>query len=263
MRKSELLLIAFFGLKINISIAFLTPSRAKECCTGRAIPVAATTISDRTRITKQYQTSRSKNGDLDLVSLEREVLASTLDRMDRKLVAQALLAADPTVSDETTVDEQIVVAEQWKVALAAALASALLGFIAAKSLVFAALSFVVVFFLANGDPLEDGVAGAFARILGRLTIKSVNASTPKIQAMARAAITSEEEITVLKEQTSRLQEENNRLVLWKQRRIAVDESLSNYGLEELKETARQNNIPVGGNKTQLLMRLVEAEVIQL
>ena len=41
----------------------------------------------------------------------------------------------------------------------------------------------------------------------------------------------------------------------------MDCALPNYSLDELKDLARQNNLPVGGNKSEILMRLAEAEVI--
>jgi len=105
--------------------------------------------------------------------------------------------------------------------------------------------------------------------VGRYTIASVEAATPKAKAMARVALTGQEELVELREKTedlemrlAALQEENSQLHLWKQRRIWIDEVLPNYNLQSLKEEARKNNLLVGGTKTQLLMRLVEAEVIQ-
>ena len=81
--------------------------------------------------------------------------------------------------------------------------------------------------------------------------------------MARVAITNEEEISNLKQEVENLQEENAKLALLKQRRMCVDESLSNYLVDELKDKARQINIPMGGNKAQLMMRLVEEVVVIL
>lgn len=58
-----------------------------------------------------------------------------------------------------------------------------------------------------------------------------------------------------------LEQENSDLMKWRHRRMWVDEVLSDYTLQELKDQARQNNLKVGGTKAELLMRLVEAEVI--
>jgi hypothetical protein len=128
----------------------------------------------------------------------------------------------------------------------------------------AAIAFVGTFWIAYQDPLEeDGMAGALARVLGRWTIQSVDKTTSKIRAVARAAFTSQEEIIQLQSQVQRLEQQNAELALWKQRNLAVDDNLGNYTLEELKEKARQNNLAVGGNKHQVMMRLLEADALQL
>jgi hypothetical protein len=43
--------------------------------------------------------------------------------------------------------------------------------------------------------------------------------------------------------------------------MRVDEALPNYSLDQLKDLARDNGISVGGAKSQLLLRLVEAGVV--
>jgi apolipoprotein N-acyltransferase len=132
------------------------------------------------------------------------------------------------------------------------------------SLLFAAVAFVATFWIAYQDPLEEeGVAGALARVLGRWTIQSVETTTPKIRAVARAAITSQEEITQLQSRVQVLEQQHAELVLWKERRLAVDRNLDKKTVEELKEMARQNNLAVGGKKHELMMRLLEAQVLQL
>ena len=126
---------------------------------------------------------------------------------------------------------------------------------------------------------------------------SVEAAKPKAKAIARAAIVGDEEILVLREQLEDLRQqnrsleiENTKLAMWKKRRVCksgsglpscwcytlllikslkflslaflgVDENLSCSNLSVLKEEARRNKLQVGGTKAQLLMRLVEAGVI--
>jgi hypothetical protein len=202
----------------------------------------------------------TKNYGVDaLLEVEKEVIASTQAKLDLKRVTSAL---DVRESSEIDPEKAAILAEPWKVAMAAAIAVSLLAFTSTGSTFLSVVTFLGVFFLANGDPLEEeGVAGSFARLLGRLTIQSVETSKPKLRAVARAAITNEEEILRLNRQIVELQEEKASLALWKQRRLAVDESVSKYTLEALKEKARENNLLVGGTKSELMMRLMEAELM--
>lgn len=101
--------------------------------------------------------------------------------------------------------------------------------------------------------------------VGRYTLEEI---TPKAKAIAKAAILGEEEVAELKARLqdlemeySAVRDENVRLKLWKDRRTWVDAVLPKYTLQSLKDEARQNGLQVGGTKAQLLMRLVEAEVI--
>jgi hypothetical protein len=91
----------------------------------------------------------------------------------------------------------------------------------------------------------------------------VESSKPKIKAVVRAAMSDQEEIFLLKEKIKQLEVQNSDLQKWKRQRIAVDESLSKFTLDELKEMARRNKLPVGGSKSQLMMRLLENDVTDL
>jgi predicted secreted protein len=86
---------------------------------------------------------------------------------------------------------------------------------------------------------------------------------PKFRAVARVALKGESEMAVLKQRLDDLELENANLRLWQQRRNAVDESISKFTVSELKQHAREHKLSVGGSKSQLLMRLVEAEAIQV
>jgi hypothetical protein len=207
-------------------------------------------------------------GTTDINDLEKEVYASVQYKLDLRKVENTLrddmddqsslssrLYDDPTRS--------VIMTSQWKISLAAAcVVSAFFAVLAKANLPVAAAVFVSVFLVANQDPLdEDNSTGAIARLLGRLTIQSVESSKPKLKAIARAAITDQEEIVLLKKRITQLEKENADLKLWRERRLLADDNLSKYNLEELKEMARQNQLSVGGTKSQLLMRLLENEIL--
>jgi hypothetical protein len=227
------------------------------------------TIYGKAQFTYSLYSERKDDGDLDfnLLSLENEVMASTRAKLDLQRVTKAFTETETDASSTTTEPaKQALLASTWRVSLAAAFFTSCLTLFLSTNILFAAVAFVGTFWIAYQDPLEEeGVTGALARVLGRWTIQSVETTTPKIRAVARAAITSEnEEITQrLQSQVQVLEQQNSELALWKERRLAVDENLGNYTREELKELARQNNLAVGGKKHELMMRLLEADALQL
>ena len=210
--------------------------------------------------TKTRIFDKSPNSDIgttttDLTILEQEILSAVQERLDKKRIVDALVQNDrPTASEVTP---------QWHIALAAAFStSALCLVLTSYNTFLAGVVFLVVFFIGIGDPLEeDNAAGALARIIGRSTIRSVQASQPKLKALARAIVVEEEEILQLQEEIKQLKEENARLRKWQQQREQVDQQLSQISFEELKNLARSYNLPVGGTKAELFMRLLEAEII--
>lgn len=191
-----------------------------------------------------------------MLALERDVMETTKARLDLKRVNDAFLEDD---------DDAIGPIDAWKVALAAGLVTSFAcNAFLLHSLVLSSIAGVIVFVLANGDPLEeDSVAGALARVVGRFTLKSVQASQPKVRAIARAAVRGDEDVLYLQKRVEELEEQNAELILWKLRRQAVDAKLADYNVEELKAQARANKIAIAGTKSQLLMRLVEAGIITL
>jgi hypothetical protein len=84
-----------------------------------------------------------------------------------------------------------------------------------------------------------------------------------VKALARAVITGDEELVVLKDRLFELEKENEALRSWKQQRIKMEEALPRLALADLKEMARECDIGVGGTKMQLLIRLIEAGIIKL
>ena len=92
---------------------------------------------------------------------------------------------------------------------------------------------------------------------------SLRALQPKIKAVARVAIRGDDQVALLMERIEQLEAENAQLRLWQKNRNAVDNSVSKYTLQQLKSKARANKLPVGGSKATLLMRLVEADAIDV
>ena len=219
---------------------------------------ASPTSTTTTRLYQRRQSpGRGGGGGGQIESWEREVRAGAQARVDMNRVTK-LLDAENDVSNN--VDETVLFAPPWQISLAAAACSGIFVSTVFHNVFLAMLCSGGVFYVAIVDP-DDGISGALARLLGRATLRSVESSKPKIRAMARAALTNEEEISSLKKKLSQLQQENYELRRWKERKLAVDCALPNYSLDELKDLARQNNLPVGGNKSEILMRLAEAEVI--
>lgn len=182
-------------------------------------------------------------------------MESTKARLDLKRINDAFLEEDDMIGPS----------DAWKVALSASIvASVASNTFLFHSLVLSSIVGMVVFFVANGDPLEeDSVAGSLARVVGRVTLKSVQSTQPKVRAVARAVVRGDSDIAQLEQRIEELEAENDELMLWKFRRQAVDEKLAEFNVDELKAKARSNKIPIGGTKSQLLMRLVEAGIVEL
>ena len=257
------LLFVFIFLSMTISLhegfvqAYLIP-RHNNAASSRIISFAKNSkLSDV-----------SEFGASSFVELEKEVFASTRAKMDVQRVKQTITEQAAISEGETDPQKTAIMAAQWKISLAAAsFASTFFLISTHSSLPVTAVVFALVFFVANQDPLEEeGAAGALARLLGRFTIQSVETTKPKLKAMARAAITTESEdskkvVELLQQRIEVLEQENFALKKWKEQRTAADTLLSQYGLEELKSMARANNLPVGGTKIQLLMRLLDNRVL--
>eukprot|EP00980_Cylindrotheca_fusiformis_P030982 scaffold25694_cov127-Cylindrotheca_fusiformis.AAC.13 len=205
---------------------------------------------------EKLSTSPSDDGLLDL---ENRVRALAQERLDLKRVSEAL-EVKPRIDEYSP---SSTLSSRWQIALSSAIVSSAVVFATTQSKAASGSVFVAIFFMANRDPIEEeGAVGASARLLGRFAIKSVEVAKPKLKAVARAAITNEEEIYALRQEINSLRDENRNLRLWKARILAVDERLADYTLDELKGIARENAIPVGGSKRALMMRLFEAELIE-
>lgn len=232
--------------------------------------ISQTTGSSRINLAKDSSrlSDLSDFGATDFDELEKEVYASTQAKMDVQRLKNTLVQKESSSSTKDDPQKTAIMAAQWKISLAAASFVSTFFEVSTKSnLSITAIVFVTVFFVANQDPLEEeGAAGALARLLGRVTIQSVETSKPKLKAIARAAISTgnddrKEVINLLQQRIEVLEDENTKLEQWKEQRTAADSLLSQYGVEELKAMARQNNLPVGGTKIQLLMLLLKNQIL--
>lgn len=231
-------------------------------------PPARTASSTRLNFAKDSRLSDlSEFGASNYDELEQEVYASARAQMDVQKVKSTIIEQAAPSSDNDP-QRTAIMAAQWKISLAAAsFVSTFVTIATHSNLPITAIVFVSVFVVANQDPLEEeGAAGSLARLLGRLTIQSVETTKPKLKAMARAAITSEDEsreqeMNLLQQRIEVLENENIQLTKWKEQRNAADALLSQYALDDLKAMARANHLPVGGTKIQLVMRLLENRVL--
>lgn len=190
----------------------------------------------------------------NIYQIEKDVFSSVQEKLDYQRLMTAL--EEPSVADYTP---------PWKIAVAAATTFSLLVFFFSSSNVFlSTIVWIATYTAANRDPLEEeDLAGPLARLVGRRTLESYKANEPKIKALARVVVTGREEITQLQQRVAQLEEENKNLRQWKDQRIKVDQELPRFSLDELKFIARHHNLPVGGNKADLLMLLVEKKVVHL
>ena len=161
-------------------------------------------------------------------------------------------------------------ATPYQISIAGALVCGTIIDLVLHNTILALLVSISVFLTAF---LEDhsNLTGALVRMLGRTTIRSVQASEPKIKAIARVVITGQEDIQslqhtiqLLQYDNERLQQENQQLQQWKATHIYIHQTLlPQYTLPQLKDLAQSHQLPVSGTKLELMERLLEAKVIQL
>jgi hypothetical protein len=269
-KKSPRVASLFYPVLIFLLINLCEPvegfscSRNHEKCLANREKSCFLTSKSKTKF-QLHASSQKQDPGNDIASLEREVQASVQAQLDRKRVLEAFLENKPSSSliPSNSNDPLPALSQSsWQVPAAAAVVASTISLLIFHNPYATALVLVSVFIVASGDPLEeDSLAGALARILGRFTLQSVQASQPKIRALARAVVTGEEEILQLQQRLQQLEEENEQLLLWKVRRLRVDEVMLTYSLDQLKDLARDNNVSVGGTKSQLLLRLVEADIV--
>ena len=105
--------------------------------------------------------------------------------------------------------------------------------------------------------------GALARIVGRQTLTSIEASKPKVKSVLRASIQGDEELYELRNRVADLEDENYELQMWIEQRKYVDRSQGQYTMEDLKSIAKRSglNVPSNITKPRLMMKLLEIGAI--
>jgi hypothetical protein len=246
----------------------------------------------------------------EIRDMEQQVLASVREKRDFDVVARALREGEEASSTSASASSSKASSSPsalipskgappqpfymtpdpatqqiQQVALASAIVTAVASFLLFSNIFITILLSTLVFWSANSDPLEndndgfdENLLGAMARIVGRKTVQAYQQATPKVKAVARAVVTGQQEMALLKARIQELEEqeiqqlqqcvevleaENAALQQYKQTRELVDRHAHRYKLPELKQVARDYNLPVGGTKDQVLMRLVQAGVIDL
>lgn len=224
----------------------------------------------------QLQESRR----LDLIDMEKEVVATAKVEMDKKQVVNALDSSSSNNRNNSKDDPKTkaLMASAWQISTAASLSAFVGTFFIFHSMFLSSIALVGVFVAAVQDPLDDeGLFGPISRIVGRATIQTVESSKPRLQRIAKAVILDEDDINFYKSDIGKqqiqdpkltryiqqLEEENASLSLWKERRLMVEQYLPYYSIETLHAKARQHNIDINCTKSQLLMKLVEINAIQL
>lgn len=216
---------------------------------------------------------------MSIMDMEKEVVASAQLQMDKRKVVDAL---ETKKSPKTkTPEKAAMMAAPLQISAAAAISAFIGCECVTHSNFLSLIVLAVVFISAFKDPVDDeGLVGAISRILGRATIHTVESSKPRLKRIARAAIVDDDDESFFKTDIGRqrirtnqdprlaryiqqLEDENASLSLWKERRQMVDQYLPYYSMDDLHSKARQSGIDISCTKSQLVMRLLEADIIQL
>lgn len=205
--------------------------------------------------------------------IEQEVIASANAKVDVNRLKNALSEKSKSgTTDEFNIGgNKSIQSSQWNVALASGGMTGIVSFLIFHQLFLSVCLFLGATYVASKDPIyeDDGIlagdeiSGPVARIIGRLTIKSIEESKPKVKAVARAAIFGDDEIESLRQRLQDLEIENEDMRIWISRRCAIDNFGKFYSLQNLRLMARQNGIAMEGNKTELMMKLMDAGVLKL
>ena len=204
------------------------------------------------------------SSDMSIAQIEQDVIASANAKVDMARVKNAIY------NDLNNQDNQPP-PSQWRVALASGSMIGLFSFVLFHQPIVSAGFFLISAYIASKDPqyendglmAGDEISGPITRIVGRATIQSIERSKPKVKAVARAAIFGEDEIGYLRQRVEELEIENEEMNDWIERRRYIDDNAKHYSLDTLRDIARQYDISVDGNKLQLMMRLMDADILKL
>lgn len=217
----------------------------------------------------------SSNNNIDMTTIEKQVMASAQEQLDMQRIKGIFQTSQSKASREKDVLTSKHPPSQWNIALASATVLSIASLVTLEiqppvNFYISTVVFITTFLVANRDPIQeedlDDVTGPITRTVGRVTLESIEKSKPTIQAVAKAVIngdSAENEIRQLRQRIEALEQDNKDLRLIIERRNAIDERSKFYNMDRLKELARANKIVVGGTKAQLMMRLIEANVLDL
>eukprot|EP00558_Chaetoceros_sp_UNC1202_P009709 CAMPEP_0197247130 /NCGR_PEP_ID=MMETSP1429-20130617/26122_1 /TAXON_ID=49237 /ORGANISM="Chaetoceros sp., Strain UNC1202" /LENGTH=260 /DNA_ID=CAMNT_0042707963 /DNA_START=30 /DNA_END=812 /DNA_ORIENTATION=+ len=212
-----------------------------------------------------------------MVQLEKEVRASTQAKLDLNRVKDAFTTdgdvyethAEADVEfvnmsfDDVSDSKTTVAPTQFSVALASGSAFGLLSFIALHMPMLSFIIFGLTTYVASRDPIRDeefamgDITGPVSRIVGRKALDYIEEAKPKVRAVVRAVVASGS-YDVLNARNQKLEEENEEMKLWMERRKAIDGQAKYYTLDALKDIARESDLKVSGTKIELMMRLIDA-----
>ena len=104
-----------------------------------------------------------------------------------------------------------------------------------------------------------------ARVVGRMTINSIQKSEPKVKSVLRATIKGDNELYELRSLVAELEQENEELRLWKKQRLYADEKLSEYTVERLTKLAKYAGYSRSETriKSRLLFKLIQDGIIKM
>lgn len=233
-------------------------------------------VSSQEKISPSFiDKNSSSNNDIDMTTIEKQVVASAQEQLDIQRIKGIFQTSQSKASREKDVLTSKHPPSQWNIALASATVLSIASLVilqiqAPINFYTSIVVFITTFLVANRDPIQeedlDDVTGPITRTVGRVTLDSIEKSKPTIQAVAKAVIngdSAENEIRLLRQRIEALEQDNKDLRLIIERRNAIDERSKFYNMDRLKDLARANNIVVGGTKAQLMMRLIEANVLDL
>ena len=269
--KRCILLLSLLGVAAPRGVqGFLARRRGDVTTPSKLGTIGFTTL--KRPVTKQEcplyasppKASSSNSVEEEIAKLEQQVLTSAQAQMDYNQITRALLGNSASNDDA---DDAYQPMPNWQIALTASTMTAALSFVLFSNLYVSLFVLISIFVVANTDPIHennDNVVGPLARLLGRATLQSARASKPTLQALARAVVTGQDEVRALQLKVQALQDETADLKQWKERRLWVEDNLQEFTVEELKQLARNHEIPVGkSTKLQLLQRLVDSNVIDI
>mmetsp|Transcript_488 Transcript_488/g.679 ORF Transcript_488/g.679 Transcript_488/m.679 type:complete len:321 (-) Transcript_488:966-1928(-) len=239
------------------------------------------------------EVNEKQENEVNLLLMEREVIASAQAKLDLKRIQNAVFAqvendkdyayntdkmSITKLNNEDTLEMKLSqqtqiqnVPSQWNIALASAIVCGAISFVAFQIPILSASLFLLAFFLASRDPITendglidgDDISGPIARTVGRATISSLEQTKPKVRAVTKAIFTKNDENDTLRQRIRDLEKENEKLKLCIKRRETIDKKSKLYTKADLKSIAKKNGLIQSGTKVQLMTRLIDSGSLEL